>query len=326
MKHHPFSGQRRGLLAAAVALPLALHTAGARAQANRPIRFVVPFAAGSNTDAVARMLAPGLTERLGTTVIIDNKPGANGVIGADAVAKAAPDGTTFLVGGASINVINPALYKSLPYDPVKDLVPVVRMGLAPLMLVAHPNAPFNSVAELVDYARKNPKKLSYGTPSSITMVSMETLTRSTGVEIVSVPYKSSPQAVTDLVSNQIQLMTSDFNTAIPLAKAGKMKVLAVTMAKRSSLLPDVPPIADVVKDYDITAWTAIFAPRGTSPELVAKVSAAVEALLATRELRERLAGIGFDIAPLGHEAFSRYVPAEIQNWKRMITQAGIQPE
>jgi len=293
---------------------------------NRPIRMIVPFAAGSNTDAVARLIAPGLGERLGATIIIDNRAGANGVIGADAVAKAAPDGLTFLVGGASINVVNPALYKTLPYDPLRDLVPVARIGLAPLMLVVHPSLPFSNVAGLIDYAKKNPGKIAYGTPSSITMVTMETLKREAGIDMLSVPYKSSPQAITDLIANQIQIIASDFATAIQHVKAGKMRVIAVTMAKRSSLLPDVPTVDDVLKGFDITAWTAVFAPRGTAPETVARMATAIEAVLATRDVQDKLANIGFDIAPLGQEAFSRYVPAEIQNWSRLIRQAGIQPE
>ncbi|RZJ00109.1 MAG: tripartite tricarboxylate transporter substrate binding protein, partial [Haliea sp.] len=262
---HPFKGvaDRRGFLLGAALLGA---SALAAAQgSHQVVRLIVPFAAGSYTDNVARIIAPGLGERLGQTVIIENKAGANGVIGADHVAKAAPDGQTFLVGGASVNTVNPGVYKSLPYDPVKDLAPVARFGILPFVLVVHPDVPAKTTPELIAYVKKHPGKLAYGSPNSSTLVGMETFKRTVGIDITSVPYKASPQAMTDLVGNHVQVLMADFATAMPQVRAGKARLLGVTMKDRSPLLPDAAPMAESVKDFDLSAWTGLFAPGGVAP-------------------------------------------------------------
>lgn len=318
---------RRRVIGAAAALAGAFAIPGAYAQGTaKPIRIVVPFAAGSYTDNVLRIALPGLSEKLGTTLIVDNRPGANGIIAADAVAKAQPDGLTFLMGGASANAANPGLYKSLPYDPVKDLVPVVRFGLLPFVLVVNPGVPAKSVPELIEYARKNPGKLAYATPNSVTLVGMETFKRGAGVDILQVPYKSSPQAMLDLVGGQVQVLIADFATAMPHVRAGKARLLAATMARRTPLLPDVPVVAEVLKGYDISAWNGLFAPAGTPREAMQKIADAAAAVLATREMQDKLAGIGFEISPLGPEAFGPYVRDQITGWAQIIRDSGIKPE
>ncbi|MEO8752040.1 MAG: tripartite tricarboxylate transporter substrate-binding protein [Casimicrobiaceae bacterium] len=314
---------RAGVLA--VVIPAA--TIGpALAQSPPVVRWVVPFAAGSYTDNVARIIAPGIAERLGQTIVIDNRAGANGTIGADYVAKAAPDGQTVLVGGASVNVVNPNVYKSLPYDPVGDLLPAARIGLLPFMLIVNPGVPATTAAELVAYAKKNPGKLSYGTPNTATLVAMETFKRGAGVDIVSVPYKSSPQAVADLVGNHVQVAIVDFAVAMPQVKAGRARVLTVTMLKRSSLLPDVPPLADTLPNFDVSAWTGLFLPGKTPPALALKLYDAMRATLATPEVRDKLISIGFDVQPLGPDEFGAYVRNEIKMWNVLVKDAGIQPE
>src|SRR5688500_9993113 len=200
----------------------------ARAQDSKPIRVIVPFAAGSYTDNVVRIVMPALGERLRTTIVVENRPGANGVIGADAVAKSAPDGYTFLMGGTSVNAANPGLYKQLPYDPVKDLVPVARFGVLPFLLIVNPKVPVKTVPELIEHAKQNPGKLAYATPNSATLVGMETFKRGAGVDILSVPYKSSPQAMLDLVAGQVQVLIADFATAMPHVKANNARVVAAT--------------------------------------------------------------------------------------------------
>jgi len=297
-----------------------------QAQSDKVVKFIVPFAAGSYTDNVARIIMPGIAERLGQPVIIENKPGANGIIGADFVAKAAPDGLTVLVGGASVNVVNPNVYKTLPYDPVRDLLPAARMGLLPFMLVVNPSVPVNNVAELIAYAKKNPGKLSYGTPNAATLVGMETFKRGAGVDITSVPYKASPQAMMDLVGNQIQVIISDFAVIMPQVKAGKARALAVTMPKRSALLPDVPALADTVKGFDISAWTGLLLPGKTPIAVANRLYEAMRATLALPEIKEKLASIGFDIQPMGPEEFGPYLRDDIKRWNTLVKEAGIQPE
>jgi tripartite-type tricarboxylate transporter receptor subunit TctC len=287
---------------------------------------VVPFAAGSYTDNVLRIALPGLSEKLGASIVVDNRPGANGIIAADAVAKSAPDGLTFLMGGASANAANPSLYKTLPYDPVKDLVPVVRFGLLPFVLLVNPSVPVKSVPELIDYAKKNPGKLAYATPNSATLVGMETFKRSAGVDILQVPYKSSPQAMLDLVAGQVQVLIADFATAMPHVRSGKARVIAATMARRTPLMPDVPVIAEVLKGYDISAWNGLFAPAGTPREAMNKVAEAAVAALAQRDVQDKLSAIGFEISPMGPESFGPYVREQIGVWAQVIRDSGIKPE
>lgn len=305
---------------------LALAVPGASALAQPVMRWIVPFAAGSYTDNVARIIAPGIAERLGQTIVIENKAGANGIIGADYVAKAAPDGQTVLVGGASVNVVNPNVYKSLPYDPVADLLPAARIGLLPFMLVVNKDVPANSAAELVAYAKKNPGKLSYATPNAATLVGMETFKRGAGVDIVSVPYKASPQAIADLVADHVQVAIADFAITMPQVKAGKLRVLAVTMPTRSALLPDIPVLADTVPNFDVSAWTGLFLPGKAPPASAQKLYEAMRATLATPEVRDKLASIGFDIQPLGPDDFGKYVRNEIRTWNGLVKDAGIKPE
>lgn len=315
-------------MALAMLLPMVPGAFDTRAQgvASKPIRVIVPFAAGSYTDNVTRIVMPALAEKLGATIVVENRPGANGLIGADAVAKSLPDGYTFLMGGTSVSAANPGLYKQLPYDPVKDLIPVARFGVLPFLLVVNPSVSAKTVPELIDYAKRNPGKLAYATPNSATLVGMETFKRLSGVDILAVPYKSSPQAMLDLVAGQVQVLIADFATAMPHVKAGNARVLAATMARRSTLLPDVPTVGEVLKGYDISAWNGLFAPAGTPRERLVQVAEAVNAVLATKEMRDRLAGIGFDIAPMGPDAFGPYVHEQIATWGRLIQASAIKPE
>jgi tripartite-type tricarboxylate transporter receptor subunit TctC len=319
---------RSAAVVAGALLACGLASADARAQAvdPKPIRVIVPFAAGSYTDNVVRIVMPALGERLRATIVVENRPGANGVIGADAVAKSAPDGYTFLMGGTSVNAANPGLYKQLPYDPVKDLVPVARFGILPFLLVVNPKVPVKSVAELIDHAKQNPGKLAYATPNSATLVGMETFKRSAGVDILSVPYKSSPQAMLDLVAGQVQVLIADFATAMPHVKANNARVVAATMARRSTLLPDVPTVGEVLKGYDISAWNGLFAPAGTPRERVAQVAEAASAVLASKDMQDKLSAIGFDIAPMGPDAFGPYVREQIATWGKLIQESGVKPE
>lgn len=317
-----FAAALSALLAAAAMLLAPVEASAA----SSVIRFIVPFAAGSYTDNVARILAPAVAQRLNASIIVENRPGANGIIGADYVAKSKPDGLTLLVGGASVNTIDPAVYKSLPYDPVRDLVPVVRLGVLPFLFVTNPSIPANNIAELVAYAKKNPGKVSCATPNSSTLVGIETFKRIAGVDILTVPYKSSQQAMTDLIGNQVQMMIADFASGMPMVRSGKVRLLAVSMGRRSSLLPNTPTVNETIKGFDLTAWTGLLAPHETPPAIVNRVYAAVSAALATPDLQAKLKMIGFDVQPLGPAQFGSYMQTDIATWGRLAKEAGIKPQ
>jgi tripartite-type tricarboxylate transporter receptor subunit TctC len=298
-----------------------------RLRAEEVARLVVPFAAGSYTDTVARLVSPGLSRHLGKTVIVENRGGANGIIGAEYVARRAPsDGLTLLVGGASVNTINPSVYKSLPYDPERDLLPVARIGVLPFLLLVNASLPIRSVAELIQYAKAHPGKLAYGTPNAATLVGSETFKRSAGIDLLSVSYTSSPQAMNDLASNQIQMLIADQATALPLLQAGKVRLIAVTMKDRASGLPDTATIAETLPGFDLSAWTGLLAPGWATLETVRPVYEALRAALADTDLQSKFKTIGFDIDLMAPDAFGPYIRAEIAKWRDVARNAGIQPQ
>jgi tripartite-type tricarboxylate transporter receptor subunit TctC len=298
----------------------------AEAYPSKPIRLVIPFAAGSATDSAGRLLAQELSPRLGQNVIVENRPGALGQIAATFVAHSAPDGYTLFMTTNTTHSANPHLFKTLPYDPVKDFEPIARIGTLPFMLVINPQLRVDSTAELIAYAKANPGKLTYGQASSASLVAAETINTMAKVSIVGVPYKVSTQAILDLMAGRLDFMVADFTTAMPQVKAGKLKVLAVTTAKRSALMPDVPPIADTLKGFDLTSWNGIFAPAGTPKEIVARLARETLEALARPDVRAKFAVIGFDVDPQDSEPFGRFVRDEITYWGKLVRAAGIQPE
>lgn len=315
--------QRRQFIGALLALaPLAAST---RVRADEVMRLVVPFAAGSYTDTVARLASHGLSQRLRMTVIVENRSGANGIIGAEYVARRVrPDGLTLLVGGASVNTINPGVYKTMPYDPENDLLPVARIGVLPFVLLVNAALPVRSVAELIQYAKENPGKLAYGTPNAATLVGSEMFKRSAGIDLLGVSYTSSPQAMTDLAGNQIQVLIADLATAMPLVQTGKVRLLAVTMKNRSTALPDTPPISDTLPGFDLSAWTGLLAPGKTPPDVVKPVYEALLASLNDPDIQAKFKTIGFDIDPMGPDEFGPYIRAEIMKWRALARDAGLE--
>jgi tripartite-type tricarboxylate transporter receptor subunit TctC len=292
----------------------------------KPIKLIVAFAPGSTSDSVARILAQELSQRLAQKVLVENRAGAFGQIAAEYVARSAPDGYTVFVTSNTSHAANPHLYRTLPYDPVKDFEPVLRVGMFPFMLVATPSLPVNNVAEFVEYARRNPDQLSYGTTNSTSLVAMETLKRLAKLSIEGVQYKSSPEAMVDLAAGRLQVMVSDFSTSMPQVKGGKVRAIAVTSAKRSPLMPELPPIADTVPGIDLTGWSAWFVPAKTARPIVERLSRELLAILARPDIRTRLAEIGFQVDPLGPEDFARYLRAQMDYWGQLIRAAGIQPQ
>lgn len=316
----------RGALAAC-ALALAAQAALAQAYPSTPVTLVVPFAAGSGTDSVARAVAAGLAARLKQPVIVDNKPGASAQVAAQHVAKAKPDGYTLFMTTNTSHSANPALYKSLKYDPIKDFTPVARVGELPFALAVHPAVPAKTLAELLDYARANPGKLSYATPNSTSLVAMESIKHIAKIDVLGVPYKSSPQAMTDLVGGQVQIYVADLGSGMGMLKTDKVRTLGVTTAQPTPMLAGVPPIGQTVKGFDLTSWNGIFGPAGLPPAVVARLNTELQAVLADKDLQDKLAQIGFQVWPTKTpEEFAQYVAQQLTHWRTLIQQAGIQPE
>ncbi len=308
------------LAAACAALPV-------RAQPSWPsktIRLIVPFAPGSGTDSAGRVLAQELSQRLGQQMIVENRAGAFGQIAAELVARSPADGHTLFMTTNTTHGANPHLFSKLPYDPIRDYVPIARLGTLPFMLVVTPSLPVKTTAELLALARKQPDALSYAHASSTSLVAMETIKHLGKVSVAGVQYKASPEALMDLMAGRVQVMVADFATAIPQVRAGKLRVLGVTTTQPSKLLPGVPPIAEVLPGFDTTSWNGVFAPAKTPPTVVSRLEREILAALARPEVEARLEGIGFEVDPLGSAAFGRYVNEQIEHWGRMIRAAGIE--
>lgn len=314
---------RRLLLALLAAVPFG----SLQAQNTQPLTLVVPFAAGSGTDAVARTVGQRLAEKLGQPVLIDNKPGANAQVAAQYVAKAKPDGLTLFMTTNTSHSANPALYKELRYDPIKDFTPIARVGELPFALAVHPAVPAKTLAELIAYAKANPGKLSYATPNSTSLVAMETIKRIAGIDIAQIPYKSSPQAMTDLVGGQVQVYVADLGSGMAMLKTDKIRTLALTTARESQILPGVPPVGATVKGFDLTSWNGIFGPAGLPKPAVDRVNAALQQVLAEPDTQDKLRQLGFEVWPSKTpEEFTQYVADQLAHWGQLIRQAGVKPE
>lgn len=321
---------RRTLAVAILALPAAaisLPASANDAYPSRPIRLVVPFAAGSGTDAVARITAKELGDALNQNVIVDNRPGANGAIAAEIVAQAAPDGYTLFMTTNTTHSANPSLMKKLPYDPIKDFTPVARMGNLPFMLVINPKLPVKTVGELIAYAKSHPG-MSYASGNSTGIVSGATLARMAHVDLLHVPYKSTPPAMTDVIAGQVPMMFVDVAAGIANVKAGRMRALAVTTAQRSRLLPDLPPIGDTpeLKGFDITSWNGVFAPAKTPQPIVDRLNRELSKIAASKEVAPKFEALGFEAFGQTPQQFAGFVGSELVKWNKLVKDAGIQPE
>lgn len=311
------------LLAAAV-LP---GTAGAQAYPAKPITFVVPFAAGSATDQLARALGQSITEQTKQAVVVENKAGASGMMAAQAAARAAADGYTVLITTNTTHAANEHLYKKLPYDPVKDFVPVTGLGKGGQVMVVNASSPYKSVADVVAAARKAPGKLSFGSGSSSSRVAGEMLKQLAGVDILHVPYKSNPLAITDLLGGQIDLMITDTSTGVPQVKAGKLRALGYSTQKRSVQLPDVPTIDEAgVKGYDMGYWFAAYVPAGTPPAAVARLNELLHNAVKSAPAKNFFDTAGSEAWTTTPDELARFQAAETQKWGKVIKAAGIEAE
>ncbi|MDO5624099.1 MAG: tripartite tricarboxylate transporter substrate binding protein [Pseudomonadota bacterium] len=306
---------------------LAAAHAAAQSYPDRTITVVVPFAAGSGTDAVARVVTQKLSDQLKQPVVVDNRPGASAQIAAQFVASAKPDGYTLLMTTNTSHSANPGLYKNLKYDPIKDFTPITRIGELPFVLAVNNNVPAKTLQEFIDYAKNNKDKLSYATPNSTSLVASETIKRMAGVDVLGVPYRSSPQAMTDLIGGQVQMYVVDLGSGMSMLQSGKVRPLAMTTAKPSKMLPNVPPVADTVKGFDLTSWNGILGPAGMPKPIVDKLNAELQSVLQDKDVRQKLEQLGFEIWPSKTpDEFSQYVGEQLVHWTSLIKQANIQQE
>jgi tripartite-type tricarboxylate transporter receptor subunit TctC len=317
-----------GLLTAGIVL---VATSGMVSGQNRypsqSIKFVVPFAAGSATDTLARLLGHRVTAALGQNVVIENIAGGSGVIAAQAVVRSAPDGHTVFITSNTTHASNQSLLKKVPYDAIADFEPISKLGTITLALVGHPSVSANDVKSLIAYAKANPGKLSFGSGSTSSRIAGELLKTLAGIDMLHVPYKSNPQVVTDLLGGQISLFFGDVSTSLPPVRAGKLKGFAVSSLTRSSLAPDLPTLNEAgIPGYDLTAWFAAFVPAKTPKPVVDKLNAALREALADKEVAAKLLAAGIEPAASSPDELKAFVMSETKKWAKIVADAKIEPE
>jgi tripartite-type tricarboxylate transporter receptor subunit TctC len=318
-------------LALILAPILALMAGPALAQSsnypNRTITLVLPFAAGSGTDTTTRIISQHLSAALGVGIVVENKAGANGMIAATYVARAAPDGYTLLVTTNTTHSANPYLLKTLTYDPVKDFTPIARTGDLPFMLVVNPEVPAKSVAELIAYAKANPGKLTYASGSSSAIVSGATFAHNAGLDLLHVPYKSSPPAMNDVVGGRITMMFTDVLTGLPHVNGGALRALAVTTRSRSALLPDLPSMQEAgVPDFDITSWQGYFGPANLPKDIVLRLNGEIRKIVEKPAIKAQLASLGMDAFSGTPEDLGAFVNDQLVLWEKLVRNAGIEKQ
>jgi len=316
---------KRVLFAVALALSLAGSPAVlAQGYPNKPVKIIVPFSPGTAADIAARVLGARLSEAWGQGVVIENQAGAAGNIGAASVAKAAPDGYTLVMLGIN-HVINPSLYKETGYDIPRDFKPIVRVAVAPLAIVANPKFPPNTIPELIAAAKARPGEINYGSggSGSVTHLSFELLKSQTGIQMTHVPYKSIAPMMNDILGNQIPLGSPALASAVGNAKAGQVKILAVTSAKRSSLFPDIPTVAEAgFAGYDVSAWNGLLAPAGTPDAIVDKIYADVVRIAQTKEFADQMKPQALEVEILGPVQYKAFLASELDKWSKLVKSSG----
>lgn len=326
----PFNKRRQLLATSAIAvlgLGPVLALAQTQAFPSRPITFVVPFAAGSATDQLARALGQSLTNDTGQPVVVENKAGASGMIAAAAVAKAPADGYTVLITTNTTHAANEHLYKKLSYDPVKDFAPIAALGKGGQVMVVNPASGFKTVADVIAEAKKSPGKLNFGSGSSSSRIAGELFQQMAGVQILHVPYKSNPNAITDLLGGQINMMFADMSTGVPQVKADKLRALGVTASKRAPMLPNVPTIAEAgVAGYEMGYWFAAYAPVGTPPAAVQRLNELMVRATASAQAKGFFESSGSEAFTSTPDGLAKFQAAETRKWGEIIKAAGIQAE
>jgi tripartite-type tricarboxylate transporter receptor subunit TctC len=313
---------------AAVAAVWTLSATAQTSYPTKPIKAIVPFAAGSATDQIGRAFAAKMSETLGQTIVVENRAGVNGMLGADAVAKSAPDGYTILIGTNSTNAALKSLMKKLPYDQDTAFTPVGYLGSVPLIMAVNNDVPAKTLREFVDLAKAKPGFATFASASTSQLVSSEMLAGMVGIQMVNVPYKSGPAAMTDLIGGQVMMFTADFAVTLPQVKGGKIRGLAVTSSQRSAAIPELPTVNEALglKDYELIAYFAVFAPAGTPSEIVNKLNNAINLAAQTKDLQEKFAPVGFMVDPGTPDALAKRSVLETAKWAKAIRDAKIEPQ
>jgi len=321
----------RKILMACVLLAVAMAgTSGlalAQSYPAKPIRFIVTQGPGGASDIYARLIAQKLSESLGQQVLVDNRPGAEGIIGMEATAKAAPDGYTIVLSASSVLAMNPSLYKKLPYDPVRDFDPITLLGSVFYALVVHPSVPANSLKDFITLAKAKPNQLNYGSGGTVAHIGTELFNLESGIRLTYVPYKSNPPALTDLLAGQLDMMLLPLGGAVRHVQSGKLKALAVTSPKRFPQLPDTPTMAEAgVPDLVFSAWVALHAPAGVPKEILQKLNAEMTKILSMPDVIERFRSMGFEPQSSSPEQLAAFTKSEIAKYAKVIKNAGISQE
>lgn len=303
-------------------------SAFAQGYPSKPIKAIVPFAAGSATDQIGRAFAAKMSETLGQTVVVENKAGVNGMLGADAVAKSAADGYTLMFGTNSTNAALKSLMKKLPYDQDTAFAPVAYLGSVPLIIAVNNNVPAKTLRELVDLAKAKPGEVTFASASTSQLVSASMMISMAGVQMNSIPYKSGPAAMTDLIGGQVMMFSADFAVTLPQVKAGKIRGLAVTSSKRSAAVPDLPTVNEALgtKDYELIAYFAIYVPAGTPADVIAKLNQAANAAANSKDLQEKFAPLGFAVEPGTPDDLAKRNAKETIKWAKAIHDAKIEAQ
>jgi tripartite-type tricarboxylate transporter receptor subunit TctC len=308
-------------------IPFSLFAQSNTMRIEGPLKLVIPFGPGSGTDVYARMVGQSLSQAMGTAVIIDNRPGASGVLAADFVAKAKPDGNTLLLTTNTTHAANPHLIKDLRYDPVRDFAPISKLGNLTFFLLVPNESPYQQLSNLVDAAKKTPNQVSFGYSNSFGLVSGSKLGRVAGANFLSVPYKSSPQIITDMLGGQLQFAFVDLAAAAPLVKAGRVRALAVLTDKRFPLLAQVPTMKEAgYNDFNVVAWFGLFAPAGTPRTLVERINKEILTMMSKQDFRERSAELGIDVFGSSPQELEDYVKSQILLWAKFTADAGLKAE
>ena len=315
------------LLASALSTPAQSQSQDTQSFPAKPIRIVIGFAAGGPNDTQARLIGQKLTESMGQPVIVDNRPGADGVMGADLVAKSAPDGYTLILVSAG-HAINPNFNRKPPYKPVDDFTPIVQISRSPFVLVVHPSVPVRSVTELIQVAKAKPGQLNFGSAGngSSLQLAMELFNNMAGINMVHVPYKGGAPATTDLIAGQVQVMMNNIVSALPPARAGKLRAIAGTSPKRFVAAPELPAVAESLPGYEVDAWYGILAPRAVPAAVVSKLNGEINKAIAIPDVRQLLFSLGLETVGGTPEHFRNHLNAELAKWAKVISDTGIRAD